>query len=1244
MKRRILQSFLLLSAVLLLVAVGLVRLNSFIAPTHAQGADDAKCREIFPEIYSIHDQNPQVGVYCVNTSDDGTDYSVMKVPAQFDGICDSNQATAGNQCTLRAAIMEASAPPASNQDYILLPAGTYYLTIPDVATEKDDENSGKTGDLDILSSVHLKGENKEEVIIDAQQIHRIFHNRYDEADPTSVEISNVTIRNGSAPTVCKLKAGAILNNGYITLTNVIVENYNYAGVYNIRNSTAYTSTMIITNSVIKGGGVSKPSDTGLYVSGGTVLLYNSKITNNFSKGDGAGINIVRNDISFADVELFNTTVSDNTAQGFKGGGIYVGKVGLGKPPIFLALFNSTVSGNAAKYGGGIYVDGESTASGPIVWLDSSTVSGNSAAFDHLDVEVGQGGGIYMNSPITMTLETSTISGNSAESHGGGIYVNETTSDKGVRAVILNNSTVAKNIANVDGDDRGDGGGIYLKPRFNTVGGAYVLDNAKSGKAILKNSILADNVDGSTYNYDQYPDCGQCNKDNKICGSLRFYTVGYNLIGNNRSCDDSFPASGRNPKPFYPNNYLKPNVNSDWVGSDRKQDDTIDNLTGPIDPQLLPLRNNGGGVQTHALLTSDEPAQATALEKRSFAIDNGDCLDPSLDQRKATRPQDGDNSGKKTCDIGAYEVMPQDISILAKANLDEVASSQALTYTLEFVNQGSLGATQVYITDLIPSWLINTKLTNSGAKISLRPGQQYIWDVADLKPGDGGIITITGIIDPELGRLVVMKNAATIASLEVDDMPNNNSSLVETIARPGANLSISMVGSRNPAPVAKTISYTVLITNSGPARATGVVVVDTIPTGMAFKTATPICSLDTKNKALLICKVSTTLLKDATTKFVIELTTPTTPMTVTNKVEISSSLPDPAPNDNRAEVTTQVLPDVDLEVSMVVAPTSGTTGQPLTYTITITNKGPQEATNITLKDIWPDTVEMRSVTPKGLFSCDNIDDQTRTVICSLAKLANGKKEIVDMVVRPLFAGSIKNYVWVNTSSADSNPSNNFAGITTTVKQGSGTPIATYTPSPTSPPGTPMPTQTPTVAPTPTPTSTPIPVLPEVKCLISTKQGCVVYPLGTGNDWIKLEFPAGAVSYTTTVTLIAGGAIPHPENSSLRFAVRAFKATAKNDLSGPVSVFQKPYTITLRYIYNDYEHLFTAPESRRILDLYYWDGTQWLRAFDPANPCAGCSRSTSDTDIGTVITVNLNHLTEFALMAEMKTVYLPVIVKK
>src|SRR3989442_3563837 len=95
--------------------------------------------------------------FTVNDTADAVD------AAPGNGSC----ATAGGTCTLRAAIQEANAH--TGADTIMVPAGTYLLTIPGRG-----EDAAVTGDLDITDDVTITGAGADSTIVDGNRIDRLF--------------------------------------------------------------------------------------------------------------------------------------------------------------------------------------------------------------------------------------------------------------------------------------------------------------------------------------------------------------------------------------------------------------------------------------------------------------------------------------------------------------------------------------------------------------------------------------------------------------------------------------------------------------------------------------------------------------------------------------------------------------------------------------------------------------------------------------------------------------------------------------------------------------------------------------------------------------------------------------------------------------------------------------------------------------------------------------------------------------
>jgi uncharacterized repeat protein (TIGR01451 family) len=124
---------------------------------------------------------------------------------------------------------------------------------------------------------------------------------------------------------------------------------------------------------------------------------------------------------------------------------------------------------------------------------------------------------------------------------------------------------------------------------------------------------------------------------------------------------------------------------------------------------------------------------------------------------------------------------------------------------------------------------------------------------------------------------------------------------------------------------------------------------------------------------------------------------------------------------------------DLGISMTAAPNPVGTGSNLTYSITVSNVGPDSAQAATVTDVLPAGVTFVSSTA-SIGSCSG----TTTVTCTLGTFANGATATITIVVTPAAAGTLTNTVNVTSSSPDPIPSNNTATTSTTVT-GSGTTV-------------------------------------------------------------------------------------------------------------------------------------------------------------------------------------------------------------
>jgi len=103
----------------------------------------------------------------------------------------------------------------------------------------------------------------------------------------------------------------------------------------------------------------------------------------------------------------------------------------------------------------------------------------------------------------------------------------------------------------------------------------------------------------------------------------------------------------------------------------------------------------------------------------------------------------------------------DLVISKSATPGDLAPGQTVTYTLSYTNEGPQLATGVVVTDIVPSVLLSLTIQASDPDIWPRPGVSFAWEIGELEPGAGGIITLTGVLTDGLAAGTEIENWANI---------------------------------------------------------------------------------------------------------------------------------------------------------------------------------------------------------------------------------------------------------------------------------------------------------------------------------------------------------------------------------------------------------------------------------------------------------------------------------------------------
>jgi uncharacterized repeat protein (TIGR01451 family) len=134
--------------------------------------------------------------------------------------------------------------------------------------------------------------------------------------------------------------------------------------------------------------------------------------------------------------------------------------------------------------------------------------------------------------------------------------------------------------------------------------------------------------------------------------------------------------------------------------------------------------------------------------------------------------------------------------------------------------------------------------------------------------------------------------------------HNNHDPEQTRIAPSADLMLTKLDAPDPVHVRDVLTYSLVVRNRGPARATDVALTDPLPVGLQVlqvSTTRGSCSVE---GSLVSCDLGTLEKDDLVTVTI--LTRPLGPGTLTNTATATSTMADPIPTNNRSNQVTQVI--------------------------------------------------------------------------------------------------------------------------------------------------------------------------------------------------------------------------------------------------------------------------------------------------------------------------------------------------
>ncbi|MCB9436277.1 MAG: DUF11 domain-containing protein [Anaerolineales bacterium] len=373
---------------------------------------------------------------------------------------------------------------------------------------------------------------------------------------------------------------------------------------------------------------------------------------------------------------------------------------------------------------------------------------------------------------------------------------------------------------------------------------------------------------------------------------------------------------------------------------------------------------------------------------------------------------GDDSATESTSV----VREVDLTVTKVESIDPVLAGSGagnLTYTITVTNNGPSDASGVVLSEVLtlPAGVTVDSATGSGTTVVGGAAPNYTWTVGTLADGASETLTVVLTVSSATAPGVdVISDTATLTAVNEpivntgDDSATESTSVVREV-----DLTVTKVESIDPVVAGSgvgNLTYTITVTNNGPSDASGVELSEvlTLPAGVTVDSATGSGTTTVGGASPNYTWTVGTLANGASETLTVILTVDATAASGTDVISDTATVTavnEPIVNtgDDSATESTSIGREIDLNVVKVesIDPVAAGSGAGnLTYTITVTNNGPSDATGVELSEdlTLPTGVTVDSVTPSGTGS---VSGTSPNFTWTVGDLANGASETLMVVL-------------------------------------------------------------------------------------------------------------------------------------------------------------------------------------------------------------------------------------------------------